>query len=321
MISIKHIYEFLIILIFLFIGTILEIFLKSPIPATILSMLFLVALLYFKIIDLKKIEKVSEFLLESITLFMTPLVIGVIDKFHFFNGKFLQIFLILFVSVVVSITITSFATSIIGYEIQVKLGLKFLSPMVTSSVLIILVLLFFKIPYSNYKIGADIITFFVAPATVVLAVPLYKNLEIIKKYFLPILLGCIVGISIGVIIGIFLCNIFGINKEIILSMLSKSVTSAIGYEISKKIGAITEIAMVFIVICGIIGYSVGELIFKIFKIDDKVAKGVALGSCSHVLGTAKAMEIGEIEGSIATVSISISGILAVILIPLIINFI
>lgn len=212
-------------------------------------------------------------------------------------------------------------TFIIGYEIQVKLGLKFLSPMVTSSVLIILVLLTFKIPYSNYKIGADIITFFVAPATVVLAVPLYKNLEIIKKYFLPILLGCIVGISIGVIIGIFLCNIFGINKEIILSMLPKSVTSAIGYEISKKIGAITEIAMVFIVICGIIGYSVGELIFKIFKIDDKVAKGVALGSCSHVLGTAKAMEIGEIEGSIATVSISISGILAVILIPLIINFI
>lgn len=201
-------------------------------------------------------------------------------------------------------------TFIIGYEIQVKLGLKFLSPMVTSSVLIILVLLFFKIPYSNYKIGADIITFFVAPATVVLAVPLYKNLEIIKKYFLPILLGCIVGISIGVIIGIFLCNIFGINKEIILSMLPKSVTSAIGYEISKKIGSITEIAMVFIVICGIIGYSVGELIFKIFKIDDKVAKGVALGSCSHVLGTAKAMEIGEIEG-----------ILAVILIPLIINFI
>ena len=209
-------------------------------------------------------------------------------------------------------------TFIIGYEIQVKLGLKFLSPMVTSSVLIILVLLIFKIPYTNYKQGADILTFFVAPATVVLAVPLYKNLEIIKKYFLPI--GCLVGIGVGVIIGVVLCNIFGINKEILLSMLPKSVTSAIGYEISKKIGAITEISMVFIVICGIIGYSVGELIFKIFKIDDKVARGVALGSCSHVLGTAKAMELGEIEGSISTVSISISGILAIILIPLILNF-
>ena len=111
MISIKHIYEFLIILIFLFIGTIFEIIFKSPIPATILSMLFLVALLYFKIIELKKIEKVSEFLLESITLFMTPLVIGVIDKFHYFNGKFLQIFLILFVSVVVSMIVTAFATT------------------------------------------------------------------------------------------------------------------------------------------------------------------------------------------------------------------
>ena len=156
-------------------------------------------------------------------------------------------------------------TFIIGYEIQVKMGLKFLSPMVTSSVLIIAILLIFKIPYSNYKKGADILTFFVAPATVVLAVPLYKNLDIIKKYFLPILLGCLVGIGVGAITGIVLCNIFGINKEILLSMLPKSVTSAIGYEISKKIGAIMEISMVFIVICGIIGYSVGELIFKIFK--------------------------------------------------------
>ena len=89
----------------------MEIIFKSPIPATILSMLFLVALLYFKIIELKKIEKVSEFLLESITLFMTPLVIGVIDKFRYFNGKFLQIFLILFVSVVVSMIVTAFATT------------------------------------------------------------------------------------------------------------------------------------------------------------------------------------------------------------------
>ncbi|MBF1295067.1 CidA/LrgA family protein [Parvimonas sp. D2] len=111
MIFIKHIYEFLVILIFLFFGTILEVIFKSPIPATILSMLFLVALLYFKVIHLKKIEKVSEFLLESITLFMTPLVIGVIDKFHYFNEKFLQIFLILFVSVVVSMIITAFATT------------------------------------------------------------------------------------------------------------------------------------------------------------------------------------------------------------------
>ena len=111
MIFIKHIYEFLVILIFLFFATILEVIFKSPIPATILSMLFLVTLLYFKVINLKKIEKVSEFLLESITLFMTPLVIGVIDKFHYFNGKFLQIFLILFVSVVVSMIITAFATT------------------------------------------------------------------------------------------------------------------------------------------------------------------------------------------------------------------
>lgn len=121
MINIKHIYEFLVILIFLVFGTLVEIIFKSPVPATILSMLFLVVLLYFKIIELKKIEKVSEFLLENITLFMTPLVIGVIDKFNYFNGKFLQIFLILFVSVVVSIIITAFVTSFL-VKIFVKGG-------------------------------------------------------------------------------------------------------------------------------------------------------------------------------------------------------
>ena len=120
-------------------------------------------------------------------------------------------------------------TFIIGYEIQVKLGLKFLSPMVTSSVLIILVLLIFKIPYTNYKKGADILTFFVAPATVVLAVPLYKNLEIIKKYFLPILLGCLVGIGVGVIIGVVFCKNFCKKKDILNLIFAKSVKKSKGY--------------------------------------------------------------------------------------------
>lgn len=218
----------------------------------------------------------------------------------------------------VFLTIITFA---IGVEIQTKLNLKFLSPMLTSSVLIILFLLIFKIPYSSYKTGSDILTFFVAPATVVLAVPLYKNLQIVKKYFFPILIGCLIGIFVGILTGVIFANIFGINKEIIISMLPKSVTSAIGFEISKKIGAIMEITMVFIVFCGIVGYIVSDFIFRVFKIENKIAKGVALGSCSHVLGTAKAIELGEIEASVSTVSISISGIIAVIIIPLIIKLI
>lgn len=113
MIYIKYVYEFLVILFFLIFGSILEIILKSPIPATIISMLLLVVLLYFKIIKLKKIEKVSNFLLDNITLFMTPLIIGVIDKFNYFNGKFLQIFLILIISVIVSIIVTALSTTYI----------------------------------------------------------------------------------------------------------------------------------------------------------------------------------------------------------------
>lgn len=111
MIFIKHIYEFLIILFILMIGLALEILFKSPIPATIIAMLLLVLMLCFKIIKIEKIEKLSNFLLENITLFMTPLLIGVIDKFHYFEGKFLQIFLILTISVIISIIVTAISTT------------------------------------------------------------------------------------------------------------------------------------------------------------------------------------------------------------------
>lgn len=216
------------------------------------------------------------------------------------------------------ITIFSFY---VGVLIQKKLNLKFLSPMITSSFIIISVLLIFNIPYESYKKGADLITFFVAPATIVLCIPLYKNIGIIKKYFFPIFLGCFFGILFSVVVTYFLCNLFGINREILLSLFPKSVTSSIGYEVSKKIGAVVELTMLFIIICGVIGYCVGEILFKIFKIENKIAKGVALGTSSHVLGTVKAVELGEIEGAISTVSITVSGIIAVVLIPILVNLI
>lgn len=215
------------------------------------------------------------------------------------------------------ITIISFY---IGILVQKKLNLKFLSPMITSSVIIISVLLVFNIPYENYKKGGDLITFFVAPATIVLCVPLYKNIGIIKKYFFPIVLGCFFGILFGAILTYYLCLTFGINKEILLSLYPKSVTSSIGYEVSKKIGAVVELTMLFIIICGVIGYCIGEFVFKIFKIENSIARGVALGTSSHVLGTIKAVELGEVEGAISTVSITVAGIIAVVLIPILINF-
>ena len=119
MIFIKYIYEFLVILFFLIFSTVLESILKSPIPATIISMLLLVLLLYLKIIKLKKIEQVSNFLLDNITLFMTPLIIGVVDKFNYFNGKFLQIFFILIVSVVISMIATAILTT---YLVKIFVG-------------------------------------------------------------------------------------------------------------------------------------------------------------------------------------------------------
>ncbi len=215
-----------------------------------------------------------------------------------------------------SITIFAF---LLGLEIQKRLKLKFLSPMLTASVLVILYLFYMDVPYKDYQLGASILAFFIAPATIVLAVPLYRHIHLIKRYFLPIVLGCFTGIVVGSISGVLLCYAFDIDKNLLLAMLPKSVTMAIGYEISVRIHAVIEIAMLFIIVCGMIGYCLGEWVFKLLRMTDPIARGVALGTCSHVLGTAKAMELGDIEGAVATVSITIAGLIAVVFIPFLVE--
>lgn len=210
---------------------------------------------------------------------------------------------------------------IIGIKVQEYTKIKALSPMLTASVFIILFLIIFKIPYSNYRIGGNLLSFFVAPATVVLTVPLYKNINTIKKYFVPIMLGNLFGIIFSALLTILLCKIFGINRELLVSLIPKSITSAVGYEISKRAGGISEITVLFIIIAGLVGYSFGETILKLLKIKNKISIGLTLGANSHILGAVKSMEMGEIESSISTVSITITAILSVIIIPLLISLI
>ena len=209
----------------------------------------------------------------------------------------------------------------IGKWIQKKTGLKVLSPLITATLLIIGVLALFDIDYSTYKPGADIIGFFIGPATVSFAVPLYKNIKIIKENLAPILIGLLGGLLTGMVSVLGLCYIFGINQHLTISMLPKSVTSAIGFAISEMIGGVPEITLVLIVVAGVTGYVVGEFVFKILKIDDPVIRGIALGTNSHVVGTAKAMELGEKEGALSSAAITLAGLLMVFLVPLFIKII
>ena len=208
----------------------------------------------------------------------------------------------------------------IGIYIQKKTKNPIFNPLLIAIVGIILFLIITKIPYESYKLGADNINFFLGPVTIVLAVPLYKQFDLLKKYFIEILMG----ISCGVIVSFISIKAIGYftnaNIDIINSLIPKSITTPMGISLSKTLNGIEAITVVSIILTGILGAIISPIIFKIGKIKNPVAKGIALGTSAHALGTTKALEMGEVEGAMSGLSIGISGIITVILIPIIINF-
>lgn len=212
----------------------------------------------------------------------------------------------------VTLSIVAF---IIGVYINEKMELSITNPLFISSLIIITFLLYFNIDYEIYNKGGSIISFFIGPATVALAVPLYKNIRLLKENYISILIGITLGSIAGIISIILMSKLFAIDNIIMISLLPKSTTAAISMEISDQIGGIPSLTVAFTVITGILGNSMAFYIFKLFKIKDETSKGVALGTSAHALGTAKAMEMGEIEGALSSLAISVAGIISIFLIP------
>jgi len=202
-----------------------------------------------------------------------------------------------------------------GLLIYKKTKFPLFNPLLIAIALVISFLLIFKIDVDVYNKGGQFINMFLGPATVVLAVPLYKQFHLLKKHLLPILIGILIGSSIGISSVILLANIFGLEKILTISLLSKSVTTPIGIEITNQLGGLTPVTVLSIVISGIIGSIIGPLLCKKFKINDKVAIGIAIGTASHAVGTSKALELGETEGAMSSLSIGIAGIMTVFLAP------
>ena len=204
--------------------------------------------------------------------------------------------------------------SLIAFElallIRKKTGIVLLNPLLVSIVMVIAFLLLFNIDVEIYNVGGDFINMFLGPATVVLAVPLYNQLDNLKRYAVPVV-GIFLGTVIGVISIIISCIIFDLNGEIISSLLPKSVTTPIGIEISSQLGGIIPITVLAILITGIIGAVIAPIVCKVFKIKNEVAIGVAIGTSSHALGTTIALEMGEIEGAMSSLSIGVAGIMTV----------
>ncbi len=208
----------------------------------------------------------------------------------------------------------------IGIYIQKKTNKPIFNPLLIAILGIILFLSITKIPYESYKLGGDRINFFLGPVTIVLAVPLYKQFDLFKKYLLEILIG----ISCGVVVSFISVKLIGhftnADVDIINSLIPKSITTPMGISLTKTLSGVEAITVVSIILTGILGAIISPIVFKIGKINNPVAKGIALGTSAHALGTTKALEMGEVEGAMSGLSIGISGIITVILIPIIINF-
>ena len=208
----------------------------------------------------------------------------------------------------------------IGLWIKQKTGKAIANPLLISVILIVAVLLLFHIDYETYANGAQYISIFLTPATVSLAVPLYRQLELLKTYPKAIFGGIIAGVLTAMVSVFALSLMFGLNHEQYVTLLPKSITTAIGMGISEKMGGILTITVV-IIVTGILGNILADTICHLCKIEDPIAKGLAIGTSAHALGTAKAMELGEIEGAMSSLSIVVCGILTVISVSIFANFI
>lgn len=214
--------------------------------------------------------------------------------------------------------------SIVCYELGVILKKKFklplFNPLLISTSAVIILLLLLQIDYDSYYSGAKYLSYLLTPATVCLAIPLYEQLELLKSNLKAIIAGILSGVITSLSCIYVLSLLFELSHEEYVTLLPKSITTAIGMGISEELGGIVTITVAVIIVTGILGNILAETIFRLFHIEEPIAKGVAIGSSSHAIGTAKAMELGEIEGAMSSLSIAVAGLLTVIVASIYANF-
>lgn len=200
----------------------------------------------------------------------------------------------------------------IGVKIQKKTGLVICNPLIIAIVLVSAVLLIFKIPYESYNVGGTMINMFLAPATACLAVSIYMKIELLKKNWLPIVVGASCG-SLASMGSVYLmCRLFGLDSAVTASLMPKSVTTPIAVSIAGSHGGMTPITVVAVIFTGILGSILAPTLIRIFHVQDAMTAGVSIGACSHAVGTSKALELGETQGAMSGLAIGICGILTVL---------
>lgn len=209
---------------------------------------------------------------------------------------------------------------LIGMALKKRFKLSIFNPLLISILISILVLVVSDIDYEVYNEGAKYLSWLLTPATVCLAIPLYEQWELLKKNMWAVLLGLLAGAVTSLVTILVLAKLFGMSHEEYVTMLPKSITTAIGMGVSEELGGYVTITVAVIVITGVLGNMFGELVCRLFRITEPISKGLAYGASAHAIGTAKAIEIGKVEGAMSGLAIAVSGILTVILAPVFAGF-
>lgn len=206
--------------------------------------------------------------------------------------------------------------SLIGYGAGIMLKKKFkyafLNPLLISIIFVIGVVMLCGVDYESYENSAQYLSYLLTPATVCLAVPLYQQMTLLKKNLAAVACGILAGVLASLGSVLLLAFLFGLEHDVYVTLLPKSITTAIGMGVSEELGGLVTITVAVIIVTGVIGNVIGEAVCKLFRIYEPIAKGLALGTSSHAIGTAKALEMGEVEGAMSSLAIAVAGLLTVI---------
>lgn len=208
--------------------------------------------------------------------------------------------------------VLSILAYVLGVWINQKLRSPAANPLLIAIVLVIVFLKLTGIPLEAYQEGGNFIGMFLAPATACLAVSIYSQIHLLKKNLFPILAGCAAGSAVSMTSVWFLCRLFRLDESFTASLLPKSVTTPIAMGISEQLGGAVPITVAAVVLTGILGAMLAPVLLKLFRVKDPVAAGLAIGACSHAIGTSKALELGEAEGAMSSIAIGACGLITVL---------
>lgn len=213
----------------------------------------------------------------------------------------------------VVLTLGAFA---LGAWLNRKTGLALCNPLLLGSVFVIVFLSLTSIGIEEYQESVSFLSYLLLPATVSLAVPMYEQWEVLKKNALAVLCGILAGSVTSMVCIIAMSWILKLDRVLAVSMMPKSVTTAIGAEVAVELGGLSALAGAVIVLTGIVGNVSAAALCRICRLRDPVARGVAIGTSSHAVGTAKALQMGRLEGAVSSLSIAVAGILTAVLCPI-----